>query len=83
MGLAIYAVNPRGPIPLKTVLELRCDMRHGLFPPPPAIFDCSTGGYAGAHAAAMAAGWLERQEAHVGRVWICPECSGKLAKRVK
>lgn len=33
-------------------------------------------GYKGCHTAAMREGWLERQ-APSGRLWLCPECSGK------
>jgi hypothetical protein len=36
----------------------------------------SDDGFIGAHAAAMAAGWLERQVSQ-GRQWLCPACSGK------
>jgi hypothetical protein len=35
-------------------------------------------GFIGAHASAMTKGWLERQ-APQGRLWLCPECSGKHA----
>jgi len=34
-------------------------------------------GFIGAHAVAMANGWLERQTSQ-GRLWLCPECSGKI-----
>jgi len=36
----------------------------------------SPDGYVGCHAAAMTKGWLERQ-APQGRLWLCPQCSGK------
>lgn len=36
----------------------------------------SLDGFIGCHAAAMKAGWLERQSTQ-GRQWLCPTCSGK------
>lgn len=75
--MMIRAVDALAPVPRRTILELRCDVVHGLFPPPVAIFN--QGGFVENHAAAMRAGWLERQGSQ-GRLWLCPECSGKAGR---
>jgi hypothetical protein len=64
-----------GMFPLPIKIELECDAATGFFCRGVASFS-SPEGYVGAHSAAMAAGWLERQ-APQGRLWLCPECSGK------
>jgi hypothetical protein len=76
MGIIISAADraaPSGIIPV--LLRLQCDDATGFFCHGVAKFEHQDG-YIGAHAAAMKAGWLERQSSQ-GRLWLCPECSGK------
>lgn len=82
MGMAIYAEDEAGAPPVRTALELRCDgEHHGLFEDYrlfPQVF--LQGDYVANHSAAMRAGWLERQ-GNGGRLWLCPNCSGKLPEK--
>ena len=72
MGMSIDC-DENAPIPRNTTLEVWCDGDAcGMFPTR-ATFAC--GNYAANHAAAMKAGWLERDS----RWWLCPGCSGKSA----
>lgn len=74
MGIAITASQDNDfPYPLAVALE--CDVATGFFCRGFEIFHHQDG-YVGAHADAMKAGWLERQ-APQGRLWLCPNCSGK------
>lgn len=83
MGLAILN-DPddidragRSPAYVRTILELRCDAEtDGLFPPARAIFR-HPDGFVGSYSAAMKAGWLERHDPKRGRLFLCPDCSGK------
>jgi len=61
------------PLPIKITLE--CDATTEMFCRGFESFE-HPDGFSGAHSTAMAKGWLERQ-ASGGRVWLCPECSGK------
>lgn len=74
MGLRLFSPDPSGPIPRRVVLELTCDGDHGLFPPTVARFEQV--GFMAQHAAAMKAGWLDRNESVLG-----PCCSGKARPR--
>ena len=56
-------------------MTLECDASTGMFCCGSESFDHSDG-YIGTHAAAMSKGWVERQGSQ-GRLWLCPECSGK------
>ena len=60
----------------RVLLRLECDGDHGLFGPPVQNFE-HPDGFIGEHRAAMDAGWLERDGGSRGRLWLCPECSGK------
>ncbi len=71
MPLRLFCPDETAPIPRAVVLELSCDGDHGLFPPAPVRFEQD--GYIAKYAAAMKAGWLDRQDKI-----FCPECSGKL-----
>jgi hypothetical protein len=57
------------------VITLECDQHSAFFCRGIAEFR-SPDGFIGCHRDAMKAGWLERY-ASEGRLWICPECSGK------
>jgi hypothetical protein len=75
MGIQIHAPDENAPPPKGTVLVLTCDAEtDGLFPPARAVF--KQDGFIEQHAAAMAAGWLERVTDN-GRVFLCPDCSKK------
>jgi hypothetical protein len=65
-----------GMFPLPIKIELQCDEPTAMFCHGREAFTDPCG-FIGAHSAAMAKGWLERQ-APQGRLWFCPECSGKL-----
>jgi hypothetical protein len=76
MGIAI--ANADEPPPCGIVVTLECDAADDV-----ADFFCRgfetfqhADGFIGCHAAAMKAGWLERQSTQ-GRQWLCPACSGK------
>ena len=73
MGLIITGAN--GTIPRQITLRLECDQPTEMFCRGFADF-IHTDGFVAAHSAAMRAGWLERHT-DSGRVWLCPECSGK------
>jgi len=76
MGLTITA-DGAAPLPRAVTLTLTCDAPTGLFRPAVARF---TGAwFPDLHHAAMAAGWRETFDAR-GRVFLCPDCSGKKAK---
>jgi hypothetical protein len=68
--------DEKQPIPRDSWLLLECDAATEFFCRGFARFD-DPDGFIGAHRAAMAAGWLERQ-APSGRLWLCPACSGKV-----
>jgi hypothetical protein len=70
VSLRLYVADPSQSPPRRVVLELRCDGDHGLFPAEPATFH--EDGFIAQYAAAMQAGWLDRQDA-----MFCPDCSGK------
>lgn len=77
MGIIIRGAEPFGhvpPIPVEITLE--CDEATAMFCRGFATFQ-SPEGFVGAHSQAMAAGWLERNGGARGRIWLCPECSGK------
>ena len=77
MGIRIFTVDEATPVPRRSILELICDGEHAdLFAPSPQRFE-HPDGFIGQHAAAMRAGWIERQDGSRGRVWIGPCCSGK------
>jgi hypothetical protein len=69
------ATHETGPYPRTVTVTLACDAPTDLMCRGFADFT-SPDGFIGAHAAAMAAGWLERQ-ATQGRQFLCPACSGK------
>lgn len=78
MGIVIQTIGtdsaaPPGFIPIRVTLD--CDKPTAFFCRGIAVFE-SSDGFIGCHASAMKAGWLERQ-APQGRIWLCPECSGK------
>lgn len=76
MGMIIRATEPYSHVPpISVALDLECDEPTAMFCRGFVTFT-STDGYVGAHREAMKAGWLERQSPR-GRLWICPECSGK------
>ena len=56
------------------ILELTCDGDHGLLP----VLECFVheDGTIEQYAAAMRAGWKEHNNSH-GRLFFCPQCSGK------
>jgi hypothetical protein len=74
MGIAIGCDETAG-IPRAVSVVLTCDLATEFFCRGSERFS-SDDGFIGAHAAAMAAGWLERQVSQ-GRQWLCPACSGK------
>lgn len=69
------AVHEAGPYPRPITVTLSCDAAADMFCEGHEVF-LSVDGYIGCHAAAMRAGWLERQGPQ-GRQWLCPQCSGK------
>ena len=70
MGLSIYAVDERQPVPRDVVMRLRCDSDHGLFPVSE-VFPCDPW-YPTAHSRATRRGWkITSLEV------LCPGCSGK------
>jgi hypothetical protein len=71
---AVDRTEPRA-FPLPVAVDLACDAPTQMFCRGTETFT-SPEGFVGAHAAAMAAGWLERQSTR-GRLWLCPSCSGK------
>lgn len=73
MGIIIAAIRKTPPCGVSVTLE--CDQPEEIFCRGFEVFQHDDG-YIGAHAAAMDAGWLERQSPR-GRMWICPACSGK------
>ena len=78
MGISITHSMPLAPdragrLPIQ--VELDCDDRSKMFCHGHKIFS-DPNGYIGAHTLAMLAGWLERNGPQ-GRIWLCPECSGK------
>lgn len=77
MGIIISALTqhpaPSCPGPVRITLE--CDAATEMFCRGVAHFEHADG-FVGAHALAMAGGWLERNSSQ-GRLWLCPECSGK------
>ncbi|MHB8272704.1 hypothetical protein [Bradyrhizobium sp.] len=76
MGVIISAADrptSYGIVPV--LLRLECDARTGFFCRGRENFE-HPDGYIGAHADAMAAGWLERNGPQ-GRIWLCGACSGK------
>jgi hypothetical protein len=77
MGVRLFCTDETLPLPWPVALELSCDGNHGLFPPAPQRFE--GGGFITQHAAAMRAGWLERQDGE--RQWLCPCCSGKVTRK--
>lgn len=70
--------------PLPVALVLTCDGDHGLMllPPTEQRFEHPLG-YIAMHAMAMRAGWIERQDANRGRIWLGPCCSGKTGRETK
>jgi hypothetical protein len=70
MSLRLFCRDESAPIPRQVIMELSCDGDHGLFPPAPARFEQD--GFIAQYAAAMKAGWLDRQDVMLG-----PCCSGK------
>jgi len=77
MGI-IIAVTGRSPTPpIGVSVTLECDEATAFFCRGFEVFEHEDG-FIGAHAAAMKAGWLERQSPR-GRLWICPRCSGKVS----
>lgn len=77
MGIIIRAAGRPASIgdPIPILVELECDEASGMFCRGIETFT-DKAGYVGCHAAAMARGWLERQSSQ-GRLWLCPQCSGK------
>jgi hypothetical protein len=75
MGIAIEVDGfpTKHPFPLKITFE--CDARVEMFCHKTLIVAdaCS---YVEAHHMAIGIRWLERNASN-GRVWLCPECSGK------
>lgn len=78
MGIIIHVIVDRAQSSASTPIEmvLKCDVASEMFC---RGFEKFTGdaGFIGCHAAAIAKGWLERQGPR-GRLWLCPECSGKI-----
>lgn len=78
MGIIITAGDPIAhglPLAVPVQVRLECDEPTEIFCRGFESFT-SPDGYIGAHAAALKAGWLERQSPK-GRLWLCPTCSGK------
>lgn len=73
MGIAIN-VN-LGAAGIRMILQ--CDNRHGLFVPPECVIPGDN--FIAAHANAMRIGWKETFDAQGRHIWLCPECSGKVA----
>jgi hypothetical protein len=75
MGIIIRAFGRPQSIgdPIPIIVELVCD-NAGACRSVATFADKA--GYVGCHAAAMALGWLERPSSQ-GRLWLCPQCSGK------
>lgn len=70
MGISISVPEPDLEVACRIIsveIECSCGVRQRFTNPD---------GYVGSHAAAMQAGWLERQTPE-GRLWLCPACSGK------
>ena len=74
MTLRLFSPDPAAPPPRPVVLELSCDGDH--VAPVRARFEQD--GFIAQYAAAMKAGWLDRQE-----TVFCPECSGKSNERAE
>jgi hypothetical protein len=81
MGMKVICLDEFAVLPRPCALELSCDVEGGLFlfPTTTARF-ASPEGFIVQHRDAMAAGWLERDGGARGRIWVCPECSGKKGK---
>ena len=75
MGLRITCPNEAISEPPRAILELICDGDHGLLPAPAECF-VHEGGAVEQYAEAMRAGWKEHNNSH-GRLFFCPQCSGK------
>jgi hypothetical protein len=77
MGIIIGGMTEtrEPPYPIGVRVTLECDAATEFFCRGFAHFEHADG-FVGAHAMAMSAGWLERQSSQ-GRLWLCPECSGK------
>jgi hypothetical protein len=76
MGIIITSSSKkRTEPPFGVVVILECDAVTEFFCRGYEQFEHEDG-FAGAHQAAMEAGWLERQGPR-GREWLCPTCSGK------
>jgi len=73
MGVEITAKDNM--VPTSIVLTLECDVATEFFCRGFDRFEHDDG-FVGCHAAAMKAGWLERNTTQ-GRLWLCPACSGK------
>jgi hypothetical protein len=69
------AATESGPYPRLVTVTLSCDAAVDIFCEGHEVF-VSQEGFVGCHALAMSSGWLERQ-ASQGRLWLCPQCSGK------
>lgn len=75
MGIEIRARDDDGPIPRACIMTLSCDGdEHPMFAP--THMQYCTGSHMGDFSAAMADGWLERNNA-TGRHFLCPKCSNK------
>ena len=76
MAITITAIDDKPHPPYTIRVELVCEAEdYALLCKESEVFK-HPNGYIGCHALAMRAGWLERQTPQ-GRIWICPECSGK------
>jgi hypothetical protein len=69
------ATHENGPYPRRVTVTLSCDAATDLFCRGFEDFT-SPDGFIACHREAISKGWLERQ-ASQGRVWLCPQCSGK------
>ena len=72
-GALVVGDVATAPVPIEVILE--CDRPVAFFCSGIGVFK-SEAGFVGCHEKAMKAGWLERNSPQ-GRLWICPECSGK------
>jgi hypothetical protein len=69
------ATHESGPYPRTVTVRFSCDVATDMLCAGFEIFS-SPDGFIGCHSAAISKGWLERQ-ASQGRIWLCPQCSGK------
>lgn len=74
MGIAIEVAGFPVTVPHRLKVTFDCDATTGFFCRGFKVVEGVS--YQEAHHEAIAEGWLERNASN-GRVWLCPDCSGK------